>query len=239
MQPVKISDFQIKINKREDEERDPFDCDDLVKIFYSRQYYNDTHKTASSFWMPLISLFSGLRREEVAQLHIEDIRCEQGVWVFDINDNPDAAGEIVKKLKTKAARRLVPIHPFLLHDLNFIAFMKKVKSEGNERLFPNLNKVADNFGHTAGNLFSKFKSQLGLSGKKDFHSFRHTFSNYFKVNKMNGEVFEYIFGHELSKMSSRRYGAAFPAKMCLDEVVSKLDYGIDLSHLVNSRHVLR
>ncbi len=54
---------------------------------------------------------------------------------------------------------------------------------------------------------------------------------------MQGDPFEQTFGHKLKKMSAERYGSRFPASMCFDEVISQLDYGVDLSHLVKSKYV--
>lgn len=41
-----------------------------------------------AFWLPLIAVFSGLRQEEIGQLHVADIQREDGMWFFDINKRP-------------------------------------------------------------------------------------------------------------------------------------------------------
>jgi hypothetical protein len=32
------------------------------------------------FWLPLIAVFSGMRQEEICQLHVEDVRQADGIW---------------------------------------------------------------------------------------------------------------------------------------------------------------
>ncbi len=41
--------------------------------------------------MPVIALHSGAKLEEICQLHLADIRQEDGVWVFDINNQAGKA----------------------------------------------------------------------------------------------------------------------------------------------------
>ena len=44
-------------------------------------------KGEAAYWFPLISLFSGARRTEIAQLKVGDVRQgEGGIWFFDFSD---------------------------------------------------------------------------------------------------------------------------------------------------------
>ncbi|MFO8087227.1 MAG: hypothetical protein R6T91_05385 [Bacteroidales bacterium] len=74
----------IKQQTRPQEQRKAFTTEDLIKIFNTNQYLNDKLKHRYQFWLPVIGLFSGMRIEEICQLHLEDIRLEQGIWVFDL-----------------------------------------------------------------------------------------------------------------------------------------------------------
>ncbi len=69
----------------EEEERDPYTPDDIVKLFNPRTFLTaglrraqkiavpDSGEKASRFWVPLLGLFTGARMEELAQLHTDDI----------------------------------------------------------------------------------------------------------------------------------------------------------------------
>jgi integrase len=61
------------------------------------------------YWIPLIGLFSGMRQEEICQLHVEDVREAWG-----INSRPP------RKLKNATAARLVPVHKDLIAPARFI-----------------------------------------------------------------------------------------------------------------------
>lgn len=86
------------------------------------------------YWCVLIGLYTGARQNEIASLTPADIKQKEGVWYFDINDE-----EETKSLKTKAAKRTVPIHSALL-DLGIIEYRDRVAAMGDAtlRLCPSL-----------------------------------------------------------------------------------------------------
>ncbi len=125
----------------------------------------DDHK-----WPTLIAMFTGARLNEVAQLHISDIRLHDGMWYIDINDDDG------KMLKTSASRRPVPVHQQLL-DAGLLSFVESRSGGSAARLFPSLSYSAQNgHGRNVGRWFNeKFLPALGL--KHDtlvFHSLRHS-----------------------------------------------------------------
>ncbi|MBP1184177.1 hypothetical protein [Methylobacterium sp. PvR107] len=67
-------------------------------------------KGEAAYWFPLIALFSGARRTEIAQLKIGDIRQgDGGIWYLDItNEGAD------QNLKTVSSARSVPVHRELI-----------------------------------------------------------------------------------------------------------------------------
>ena len=188
----------------------------------------------------MLALYTGARREELAQLHVQDVRQVDGLWVLDINKEPDSKGELQKKVENASAVRLIPLHPVLAETLRFPDYVESVRRQGHERVFPLLKKVRTNFGHSFGSRFAKFKQTLSLEpskGNKDFHSLRHTFSNYFKQNRLQGDEFSQVFGHKNQKLAAERYGDRFPVGTIYDRVIAKLDYGIDLAHLATSKFI--
>jgi integrase len=83
---------------------------ELTKLFASVAFEMrpKTHTVATALpWVALIAAYSGLRREEVAQLRVQDLREVEGVWVLDVTKE---AGP----LKNKGSARIVPVHSALL-----------------------------------------------------------------------------------------------------------------------------
>ena len=228
-----------KENRRAHEARAPFTKEDLIKLFCSEDYFQDNHKQSYQFWMPILALLTGGRVNELAQLHLSDIReTDDGVWVFDINDEDE------KQLKAKASRRIIPIHPILLHDLKLLSWVESLKAKGEQRLFPELKKERDGYGRTVSRWFNeKYRQRCGIVStdgrKRDFHSFRATFITQLAHLKVHREMRLQIEGHAPAKDMTSVYADPFPAKQLYDEVISKLDYGIDLSHLKKSKFVIK
>lgn len=130
-----IKDTQLDIEKRI-----PLSNDDIHKIFFSSDYKPSTFSKPAYYWCPLIGLYSGIRLEEICQLHCEDIYCdEDGIWIFDIHsDSTDGLND--KILKNKNAKRKIPIHD-RLKDLGLLKYVEKQKEMEYKRLFPELNKT--------------------------------------------------------------------------------------------------
>jgi integrase len=102
----------LTIPGRQDLERKRFDNEDLQRIFSTIPLKDGDE---CNVWVPLIALFSGMRKEEICQLERSDVRQKDGVWVFDINNKGD------KTTKTEAGLRLVPIHSKLV-EMGFLEF---------------------------------------------------------------------------------------------------------------------
>ena len=222
--------LQIKQNKRNDELRSIFTHDDLEKLFISEDYIDGKHPYPFCFWMPILGLYTGCRLEELAQLHTEDIRKVDGIWVFDINNNGD------KKIKTKSALRLIPLHPVLTDELHFPDFVESVKYKGNTRVFPELPKKRDGYGVKASRWFNeRYKIKCGISispeEKKDFHSFRHTFADHLKQKQVDPYMISELLGHSVDSITMGRYGKRYGVQTLLKKAIARIDYGLDLSVL--------
>ena len=85
--------------------------------------------------MPPICLFTGMRPNEAAQMHVQDLkRTAHGTWYFDIVatiDDDEGAGskDSSKTLKTATSRRKIPLHPELLK-IGFLQFVEQRKKAG-------------------------------------------------------------------------------------------------------------
>jgi uncharacterized protein DUF6538/integrase-like protein len=108
-----------------DERRMPFTVEQARDIL-SRLNGGGTTKLPAEGpmrWVWAISLYTGARVSEIIGLRREDVRQEDGVLVLDIRPH---AG---RSLKTKASRRLVPVHPVLL-EMGFKADLLPFRGTG-------------------------------------------------------------------------------------------------------------
>lgn len=93
----------------------------------------------------------------------------------------DEEGERLKRFKTDASRREVPLHREIIR-MGFLDFVEHQRREGGQFLFgslsPNsLGSRADSIGKWFGHLRKKFVSDLPkVRGAKGLHSFRHSFA---------------------------------------------------------------
>lgn len=220
--------LQIKDERRDVDLRNPFSVDDLNKIF-SHQNFTRAKKNMAYYWVPYIALYTGMRLEEICQLYVDDIYEIDGIYVIDINDNPNRDGEKDKRVKTINSKRIVPLHNDLIA-LGFIKYRDQVIKSKNERLFPKLkkSKSVDTYGHAVSKKFSKIVQDCGLTGIKSFHSFRHTFADYFKKLHLQNDLFKEIYGHRVESLAARQYGSRFPVKQCYDELISIIKFDINI-----------
>jgi integrase len=160
--------------ERAKDKRDMFTRDELAKIFSTALHSTKNNQAAYRYWTPLIALFTGARRAEIAALYIEDVRKVAGVWVFDFNENTSD-----KRVKNVNGLRLTPIHPFLL-GLGLLEYAASLKQSGHKRLFPDLGKWTEKegYGRAIGEWFTEHLRRIGVHArnKKVFYSFRHTLS---------------------------------------------------------------
>lgn len=187
--------------KRASEERQAFTDDDLRKLFGSAQYLQHGHKHPYQYWVPLIALYTGARLNEICQLHLCDLDVIDGINVIRISDE---GGN--KRLKTKAARRIIPIHPELLR-FGLFDYANTLREQGHERLFPELKLGRDGYGKAASKWFATYSARCGVDAPgKVFHSFRHTFIDRLKQADVPKEKIAALVGHEDESVTFGRYG---------------------------------
>lgn len=168
-------------------------------------------------WGPLIALYTGARLNEIAQIHLSDIRSNDGIWCFDLNDNDES-----KTLKTAASRRLVPIHSRLI-ELGILQYVQTLRAAGETKLFPSFEFCPKNgWGRSLGRWFNnQFLVKLGIKAKGlSFHTFRHTVVTQLLRTGVNLEVVQTIVGHERQGVTLRTY---FGAGHTLEKVRSELE----------------
>jgi integrase len=218
------SGLQLPPQIRADEQRSIFTPEDLEKLFHSDQYIKGTHRHPYQFWLPLLGLYTGCRIEELCQLHVEDVREVDDLWVLDINDS----GE--RRLKNKSSRRLVPLHSALTDQFSFPAYVEGQRSKPVERVFPELRRVQHCFSHGPSKWFGRYKRQCGIvspPGVKTFHSFRHTLVTHLKQKQVPEIYISELVGHSIGGELSR-YGKRYEPGMLYKNVILKIDYQFSL-----------
>ena len=190
--------------------RQPFDDNDLSKIFCNRY----KQLSGSKYWIPLISLYSGARLEEIGQLLISDIKQKADIWYFDINDSNK------KKLKNKSSVRVVPIHQAII-DLGFIDY---TSSLDDPRVFALLRE--DKYGKLTQNWskwFGRYLPKLGINDDtKVFHSFRHSMKDALRNAGVDEAISDAITGHSSSSVG-RSYGQGYSLTI-LNKAIQSIDY---------------
>lgn len=216
---------RISDGEEDEEGRDPFNDDQLNLIFSQPQYVSGDGRHVkgankfdpSTYWLPLLGLYGGLRVKEASQLYLRDVRQVEGAWVFDVNEFTAD-----KSLKNGQSARLVPIHPVIIH-AGFLDYCTKLKAEGYQRVFPELTCVAADarYAKGTGRRMSQMLEALGMprDGTLVYHCLRHNMNN--ALVRVPGGVFGFadstlvqvarhgIMGHdlppELRSVNTRTY----------------------------------
>ena len=245
---VEVNFFEgMKLKKqiRQRDERDRFTEKELKKIFQKHNYIEFTevekHKY-SNYWTPLISVFSGLRLNEICSLYLDNIIQEKvngrkKIWCFNILEEPDRPD---KHLKTLSSKRVVPIHDTLI-DLGFIEFVELLKKRhtNRQRLFQELKYGEGSYIRNVSYFFNKkYLTLLGLkTDKKNFHSIRHTVIDHLKQKLVDISFINELVGHHHGNIDLDRYGKGYTTDIIYNKCVKKINYetshtrGIDFHSL--------
>lgn len=161
-------------------------------------------------WFLKLALYSGARRSEIAQLTSDDFRvCKETEREYFV----------IKQSKTKAGRRIIPLHPSLTGQ-GFLLWL--TEAEGS--LFPvalrNPNRVTEHFS----SLISEHENDLGE--RVVFHSLRHTFITKVRASGISTPLVQQFVGHEKTGAGmTDRYTHQFPFKDLLKVLdVFKIDF---------------
>ena len=218
----------LRNDKRQHEERSPYSPEDIKKMFGVLPEWADRGVAFKHerFWIPLICLHSGMRLNEICQLHVEDLKEVDQIWCFDLNEEGED-----QRIKTKAGKRCVPIHPVLL-EVGFKDYWGRMQDQGAERLWMGLKHSRDGYGQSFSKSFGKFnRKHVTADPKKVFHSFRHTLADRLKQQGCQEALICQILGHEYEGSESMvRYGKPYSPTVLLT-TLKMLDFGLDVQSL--------
>ncbi|WP_165359577.1 site-specific integrase [Lichenibacterium minor] len=176
------------------------------------------------YWITLIGLLHGMRREEPVVLKVRHVKQKDGIWYFDLLDE-----EIVPLLKDVGSPRHIPIHKALL-ELGFI----EARVEGRRpesALFPEAVSHSEiaRHGDPFGKWFLLFRRFHGVDDPKlDFHSVRHTVISRLLDAGVPENHVEEICGHEgagrRSEIAAYDHGRLLGIlKLAIDRLIIPID----------------
>lgn len=231
----------LKSHKKDSSQgRTQFTMDDLQTIFSSTPWAerDENHEGKPSlFWVPLIALFQGRRRSEIAGLKLSEIFEEDGFPAICIIE---ADGE-ERGIKTDSSMKPVPIHPELIK-MGFLRFVERQRAAGHAQLFPE-SKVDTNgkWGRHITSWFGNHIQSLGIGKPGDgLHCFRHTFQDAIRRAGLMATAEGQALGGRVTDMRAAnlnadpiadQYGTRFRVGY-LRPFIEKITFpGLDLSHL--------
>jgi integrase len=205
-----FSGFKFSRQARAQDQRDMWESADLVRLFATPVWSGcqSPHRRSApgpliirdeKFWLPLIAVFSGLRQEEICQLQVSDVKCEQGIWYFDVNDEPP------RKLKNRTAVRLVPIHSELVR-IGFLGHVEEQRKNNQVRVFSGLKpwgcrRAPRPWLHEV--VFALPPGKCIYRPGLDFHSFRHSTTTFMHRAGVMDSIIDRVTGHATPGETSR------------------------------------
>ena len=209
--------------------RVPFDAANLHRIFTSPVFSQGERpkggKGEAAFWLPYLGKWTGARLEELGQLLVVDISCDQGMHYLTISDDPVTG----KRLKSTSSRRRVLLHPELLR-LGFLDYVQQQKEAGRVRLFPSLaSSGGRQLTWSWSQWFSRYlRETVGIKDRrKVFHSFRHGFKEACRQSGIPKDIHDRLTGHASGDVGDRYGGESFPLPP-LDRAMRQLRYAPSL-----------
>ena len=169
-----------------------------------------------------------MRVDEIAQLYVSDIYQQDGIWVFDINDNGSD-----KEVKTPSSVRQMPFTSQLLQT-NFLDYFNMVKEKYGETslLFPYLIKTASNgYAKNISYNWTQYKQELIAvdQSQKVFHSLRKNVGAAMADKLIDLPLRKRILGHTQNQdVTQTVYGSEYSLPN-LRSLLEGLEWNIDFS----------
>ncbi len=184
----------------------------------------------SAFWFPRISLYSGMRLSEIADLTVNDFEKNDGIHCISLHD---------KDLKNENSERTLPIHSKLI-EFGLLDLVVNTKKRKSKYLFDDLRDrpltktlKRDGWGITVSKWFNGSGLRKMKIDKKDgnqvvdFHAIRSTVLKVFKRNGLSGYLVKQIAGHIDSEdgVTFDDYGHGTNTKLTrLKEIIETINY---------------
>jgi len=222
--------FTFPKRGRQNQKRQMWEGEKLRRLFASPVWtgcLSESRRAASGslvlkddkYWLPLMALYHGNRLEEFAQLMRSDVRIEDDIHYFDINDEGD------KHIKNAQSKRRVPIHPALI-EAGFLDYVAEIASSPADPLFPQLppGGADGKRGPTFTRWWTNYRRAVGLYERGlDYHSFRHGVTTKLFAANISEAIIDELTGHEGTGTSRVVYKKDMPLRT-LHEAICKIEW---------------
>jgi len=219
-----VDGLRVKDQVQAADKRDPFTGEQLSKIFNAAPWVlgGAPKEKPINYWGPLIALFHGMRRGEIAMLETAFVREVEGRTVM-----------LIQKGKTKNARRMLPVHRELIR-MGFIDYIESRRSDGGRQLFEGeTENGSGQWGDSLTDWFSRLIRERGAIGNLlGMHALRHNFQDRLREAGLHGTaVGQELAGRSKGGDTSNNYGSGFSTEK-LAGAMEKIFYpDLDLSQL--------
>jgi integrase len=221
-----FSGLKLKESKEKRQKKDTYQKEDLKALFQCPIYTGSSGPDFaerlkegpyiyqdSLYWAPLIAYYTGMRINEICQLHTKDVVQTHEYPYFDLNEQDG------KRLKTASSHRRVPIHHTLI-DLGFLDYVSKMTDKGEIQLFPEIRPGPyGNYGFRFSKKFARLLVKVGIKRPRlCFHSFRHTFIDNCKEAGIERSIAMAICGHDNGRSVHDMYGSGYSIRILSQEI---------------------
>lgn len=197
--------YQLSVPEGHEDKKRAFTNDELIALLCHQSFKARSVLHSYYYWLIPMALHTGARLGELCQLRLGDFTTIDGIDCINITDEEEE-----QSLKNKNAKRLVPIHSFLV-EMGILRHVAKMKATDQDRLFPEINFKFGN-SHEASKWFNdkgRFSDSCGVTDPDtNFHSFRRTFITRTTNQKGGGaHLFDVapLVGHETGLITGDVY----------------------------------
>lgn len=192
------------------QDREMYTPDDAIKLHQAALQKKDQPLAD----LILLGWYTGGRIEELCKLTKDRIITVDGIQCFDF-----------PKSKSKASKRVVPVHPSLLSTIN-----RLIKDSADNFLIPvSSSGPYDKRSHAISKAFGRLRTAAGFSKLHVFHSFRHTaVTELIRANVLDHIIRELV-GHDAESVTHGVYskGASTEQKLT---AISKIPSLANIDH---------
>lgn len=212
---IKLGKKPIQIKKSEERKR--WSVDELQILFSEIKARNDRNRTQhkyADFFIPLLSLFAGLRISEAAQIRLSSIKCEDGIYYIDVNHADE-----LNPLKTANAYRKVPLHDCLIQ-FGLLRYVRWRNENGFSFLFDEQSNNCYNEWSKAVCLrFHNIIKKLDIGDNSPtLYGLRHTFIEELQQMGVQEHVVAELVGHTKQGITFGRYGKQLNLSLLKEKV---------------------
>lgn len=201
-----------------------FSQQDLQTLFASDNILPLSRRYACRYWLLVLALLTGARRNELGQLLVSDVHLDEPIAYIDIS--PDK----IKHVKNRSSIRKIPLHKKIL-ELGFADYVNQIKKEKYTRLFPELKADKNGLIVDRTDWFLDYSKKCKIepdgARRKVFHSFRHTFITELQRNNVPLEVRQSIAGHASGSITIDIYGEKTQLAV-MKEAIDLVDFKLDI-----------